>query len=91
MLTVAVSLCSSGTGAYHQRLSGSGYRIISWNWIYFVLVCVLMVVNLRGVREASTAFVWPTYIFHRVYDPDHHAAVSVPVIFEGLGRAERTH
>jgi amino acid transporter len=59
LLTVAVSI-SSGTAAitsafpflvpYHLELD------------LFVLF-LMMVINLRGVQEASTTFVWPTYIF----------------------------
>ena len=28
-----------------------------------ILFCVLMLINLRGVRESSNVFVWPTYLF----------------------------
>lgn len=60
ILTVAVSICS-GTAALT-----SAFPILAPYHIYvdlFVLVGVLMIFNLRGVKEASTAFVWPTYIF----------------------------
>ncbi len=60
ILTVAVSICS-GTAAltsafpflmpYHIEID------------LFVLVFILMICNLRGVKEASNTFVWPTYIF----------------------------
>lgn len=59
-LTVAVSI-SSGTDAIV-----SAFPLIEPErlWInLFVLFGVLMVINLRGVRESSTAFVFPTYAF----------------------------
>lgn len=60
ILTVAVSI-SSGTAAII-----SAFPILAPYHLYldiFVLVFVLMIFNLRGVQEASTMFVWPTYIF----------------------------
>lgn len=60
ILTVAVSV-SSGTAALV-----SAFPILSeYNlWIDgFILICFLTVINLKGVREASTIFVWPTYAF----------------------------
>jgi amino acid transporter len=59
-LTVAVSV-SSGTEALvsaFPRLVGHEVAID-----LFVLFVVLTLVNLRGVREASTVFVVPTYLF----------------------------
>lgn len=59
LLTVAVSI-SSGTAAitsafpvlepYHLELD-------------ILVLFLMMLINLRGVQEASTTFVWPTYIF----------------------------
>jgi amino acid transporter len=60
ILTVAVSI-SSGTAAIT-----SAFPVLAPYHIYldvFVLVGILMIFNLRGVQEASTVFVWPTYIF----------------------------
>ena len=60
ILTVAVSV-SSGTQAIT-----SAFPALAPYHLYmdvFVLVCVLMILNLRGVQEAATAFVWPTYLF----------------------------
>lgn len=59
-LTVAVSV-SSGTDALvsaFQFLLPYDVEID-----LFVLVFILMLVNLRGVRESSNTFVWPTYAF----------------------------
>lgn len=60
ILTVAVSI-TSGTAAIT-----SAFPILAPYHLYldiFVLVGVLMVFNLRGVKDASTIFVWPTYVF----------------------------
>lgn len=59
-LTVAVSVCA-GTAAIlsaFPMLAQYGVPID-----LTVLFGILMLVNLRGVREASTAFVYPTYAF----------------------------
>ncbi len=60
VLTVAVSV-SSGTDAL---VSAWPVLLPYQIWIDLgVLFGVLMMINLRGIREASTAFVWPTYAF----------------------------
>lgn len=59
-LTVAVSVCA-GTSAII-----SAFPVIAEHEVGIdlaVLFGILMLVNLRGVREASTAFVYPTYAF----------------------------
>ncbi|GMA97292.1 APC family permease [Pelosinus sp. IPA-1] len=59
-LTVAVSVCA-GTAAL-----SSAFPILAAHEVAIdlaVLFCILMLVNLRGVKEASTAFVYPTYAF----------------------------
>lgn len=59
-LTVAVSI-SAGTAA----LIAAFPALIEYQVALdlFVLFFILMLVNLRGIREASTAFVYPTYAF----------------------------
>lgn len=59
-LTVAVSV-SSGTDALVSAWPALVPYQIAINLV--VLFGVLMLINLRGIREASTAFVWPTYAF----------------------------
>jgi len=59
-LTVAVSVCA-GTAALV-----SAFPVLAANEVSIdlaVLFGILMLVNLRGVKEASTAFVYPTYAF----------------------------
>lgn len=60
ILTVAVSV-SSGTDALLSAFLGL------WGWEVeidiFVLFAILTIVNLRGVRESSNIFVFPTYLF----------------------------
>jgi len=59
-LTVAVSVCA-GTAAL-----SSAFPILVAYEVEIdlaILFCILMLVNLRGVKEASTAFVYPTYAF----------------------------
>jgi len=59
-LTVAVSVCA-GTAAL-----SSAFPILVAHEVAIdlaILFCILMLVNLRGVKEASTAFVYPTYAF----------------------------
>jgi amino acid transporter len=59
LTTVAVSV-TAGVAALIAFAPGlNGYRVI----IDVVAIAVLMVVNLRGVREAGTAFIIPTYVF----------------------------
>ena len=60
VLTVAVSI-SSGTEALVSAFPG----LLPWSVTLDVTVLfgVLMLVNLRGVRESSNVFVWPTYLF----------------------------
>lgn len=59
ILTVAVSI-SSGTAALV-----SAFPVLHPYHIYLDLgvLILMMIVNLRGTREASTVFVWPTYFF----------------------------
>lgn len=60
VLTAAVSV-SAGTAAIV-----SAFPILAGNEVtidVFVLFSILMLVNLRGVRESSNAFVIPTYAF----------------------------
>ncbi|WP_122627209.1 APC family permease [Lucifera butyrica] len=59
-LTVAVSV-SAGTAAIVSAFPVLIPHEISID--LFVLFAILMLVNLRGVRESSNAFVWPTYAF----------------------------
>lgn len=59
-LTVAVSV-SSGTDAIISAFpSIAPYRLII---DLSAIFCLLMIINLRGVRESSTVFVFPTYSF----------------------------
>ncbi|BAF60388.1 amino acid transporters [Pelotomaculum thermopropionicum SI] len=59
-LTVAVSI-SSGTDAIISAFPMLlGHRL---ELNLFVLFGILMLINLRGVRESSNAFVFPTYAF----------------------------
>jgi amino acid transporter len=60
VLTAAVSV-SAGTAAIVSAFPNLGAYIVAID--LFVLFFVLMLVNLRGVRESSTAFVYPTYAF----------------------------
>jgi amino acid transporter len=59
ILTVAVSI-SSGTAALV-----SAFPVLHPYHVYLDLgvLILMMIVNLRGTREASTVFVWPTYFF----------------------------
>jgi len=59
-LTVAVSVCA-GTAALVSAFPALAQYEVSLDLV--VLFGILMLVNLRGVREASTAFVYPTYAF----------------------------
>jgi amino acid transporter len=60
ILTAAVSVCA-GTDAIISAFPAlSGWQV---RLDIFVLVFILMLVNLRGVRESSNAFVFPTYAF----------------------------
>lgn len=60
VLTVAVSV-SSGT----EALVSAFPDLIGWEVPVdlAVLVLILTIINLRGVRESSDIFVWPTYFF----------------------------
>ena len=60
VLTVAVSV-SSGTEALVSAFPSLIGQEVSIDLI--VLFIVLTIVNLRGVRESSNVFVWPTYLF----------------------------
>lgn len=60
ILTAAVSVCA-GTDAIVSAFPAFSGQEVKLNLI--ILVFVLMLVNLRGVRESSTAFVYPTYAF----------------------------
>lgn len=60
VLTVAVSI-SSGTEAFV-----SAFPILLGHEVsldLFVLFVILMIINLRGLRESSNVFTWPTYFF----------------------------
>ncbi|AIF50339.1 APC family permease [Pelosinus sp. UFO1] len=59
-LTVAVSVCA-GTAALASAFPALAAHQVGIDLA--VLFCILMLVNLRGVKEASTAFVYPTYAF----------------------------
>jgi len=59
-LTVAVSVCA-GTAALISAFPAIAQYEVSIDLA--VLFGILMLVNLRGVKEASTAFVYPTYAF----------------------------
>ena len=59
-LTVAVSVCA-GTAALISAFPLLAAHEVSIDLA--VLFGILMLVNLRGVKEASTAFVYPTYAF----------------------------
>jgi amino acid transporter len=59
-LTVAVSVCA-GTAALASAFPALAAHQVAIDLA--VLFCILMLVNLRGVKEASTAFVYPTYAF----------------------------
>lgn len=60
VLTVAVSV-SSGTEALVSAFPFLIGQEVTLDLI--VLFIVLTIVNLRGVRESSNVFVWPTYLF----------------------------
>lgn len=60
VLTVAVSV-SAGTAALISAFPAFIPYEVGID--LFVLFAILMLVNLRGVRESSTAFVFPTYAF----------------------------
>jgi amino acid transporter len=59
-LTVAVSV-SAGTAAIISAFPHFAQHEVAMD--LFILFGVLMLVNLRGIRESSTAFVFPTYGF----------------------------
>ena len=59
-LTVAVSV-SAGTVAIISAFPQFAHHEVMIDFL--VLLGILMIVNLRGVRESSTAFVFPTYAF----------------------------
>lgn len=59
-LTVAVSI-SAGTAAIVSAFPSLAMHQVAID--LFVLFFILMLVNLRGIREASNAFVYPTYAF----------------------------
>jgi len=59
-LTVAVSVCA-GTAALVSAFPILAGREVSIDLA--ILFGILMLVNLRGIREASNAFVYPTYAF----------------------------
>ena len=60
VLTVAVSV-SSGTAALVSAWPELAPYQIGID--LFAVFAILMLINLRGLREASNAFVWPTYAF----------------------------
>ncbi|MCE5286898.1 MAG: APC family permease [Pelosinus sp.] len=59
-LTVAVSI-SSGTDAIVSAFPSLAQHTVPID--LFVLFFILMLINLRGVRESATTFVLPTYAF----------------------------
>ena len=59
-LTVAVSV-SSGTDAISSAIPFLVHHKVTVD--LFVVLGLLMVINLRGVRESATVFVFPTYAF----------------------------
>ena len=60
ILTAAVSVCAGTDAIVSAFPQLSSYQI---KLDVFVLIFILMLVNLRGVRESSNAFVFPTYAF----------------------------
>ena len=60
VLTVAVSI-SSGTDALTSAFPSLIGHEVALDLV--ILFCMLMLINLRGVRESSNVFVWPTYLF----------------------------
>lgn len=59
ILTVAVSV-SSGVA----QIVSAFPDLFEWRvWIAVVMVVVIMLINLRGVKESGTAFAIPTYFF----------------------------
>lgn len=79
-LTVAVSI-SSGTDAIVSAFPALiGYRL---GINLFVLFGILMLINLRGVRESSNAFVVPTYAF--IFGIMALIFVGVYHVFSGQG------
>lgn len=60
VLTAAVSV-SAGTAAIVSAFPFLADHVVALD--LFVLFCLLMLINLRGVRESSNAFVYPTYAF----------------------------
>lgn len=59
VLTVAVSI-SSGVAA----LTSAFPSLIQWRVeMAILMIIILMILNLRGIRESATVFAYPTYIF----------------------------
>lgn len=59
VMTVAVSVASGVDNIISALPFLDGYRV----WLAIGAVVILAAVNLRGVRESSTAFAIPTYLF----------------------------
>lgn len=59
VLTVAVSVSSGVQNAKAMMPFISGHE----GWVAALVIVVLMLVNLRGVRESGTIFAIPTYLF----------------------------
>lgn len=59
VLTVAVSVSSGVQNAKAMMPFISGHE----GWVAAAVIVVLMLVNLRGVRESGTIFAIPTYLF----------------------------
>lgn len=59
-LTVAVSISAGTTAIIAAFPALAGHQVAI---DFFVLYAILMLINLRGIREASTIFVYPTYAF----------------------------
>ncbi len=60
ILTVAVSI-SSGTDALVSAFPSLLGNEVALDLV--ILFGILMLINLRGIRESSNVFVWPTYFF----------------------------
>ena len=59
VLTVAVSVSAGIINAKAMAPFLAGHEA----WAAVGVIVIIMVMNLRGVRESGSAFAWPTYIF----------------------------
>ena len=78
ILTVAVSI-SSGIAAITSAYPGLFPHTVA---LCMLSICLLMIVNLRGVRESGIAFSVPTYVF---------IAVMLLLIGQGIYQGITTH